>query len=586
MSTYEDLFHTIDTDHNGELSLEEFSSFCETLPQAPATSVIQRLFNQADVDNSGFIDETEFAALCDGVKLLTKLTEHDMVEAYATSELRRLFQYSASNGVCLRKSELRKAADVLNEGLNLRITSDALAQTVHRECHEDEVSFHQFKSFVHKLAPKHGLSAIVAAFREEECRRKERLTKVKSMFELRPKGQTALDGRRGQLTTAASAPCQHCQELEVEIEDLLRKDSQARLSIDDLSHKLLAADEKVALMEVESQRKLKVVERELDEAKAEVLKMESKLSVHEKAAQNHGSELETAQEEVRRLREEIARYVETIDSNEATKGEVEHLAHELRQCQERLARSHEEKLLLQKSMHRLEAQLEEKSTDVEQMRRLMEEIAESKQTQDEQARRFVDEIKRQCSDREEAAREQASHAAALRARVQCLEEEVNAREDAVTEREKRLRLLEAKQRAKWEEKFVKAAQDLTVRENQLQNLEVELSTRNAELQVREQLLEQNVKRAEAISLPERERRLRVLQGVEVELCERERRLRQAESGYLAKLLDPRIEELREENKQLREHLAEARAERDASSNYAKGVAVRSSGGLEKGMMSP
>ena len=585
MSNYTELFHTIDTDHNGELSLDEFSSFCETLPQSPTSSVIQRLFSQADVDNSGFIDETEFAALCEGVKLLTKLSEAEMVEAYGISELRRLFQYSAANGVCLRKNELRKAADVLNEGLNLRLTSDALSQAVHRECAEDEINFHQFKAFVSKIAPTHGLSSIVAAFREEESRRKDRLTKVKSMFELRPKASHGLDGRRPAAPGTASGPCQRCAELEAENEELLQKDSKNRLAIDSLTHRATKAEEDAAMLEVDHQRKVLMMEKELDDLRPRNADLENDVAGLE-AAQQAALERNTVlQRELEASRIQCERAQAELEGVDTVKADSEQLVGELKQCQERLGRSQAEVSALRVDNSRLQSLLTEKADEATKAARLVEEMAESKNTEDEQSRSAIAQIKQQCMDREEAAREREAHAMALKERILCLERELNEREDSVTERERKIRQLEAKQRAKWEEKFVKAANDLTERERRLHAAETEAGTRNAELQVREQLLEQNTKRAEAISLPERERRLRVLQGVENELCERERRLRQAEAGYISKLLDPRIEELKEDNRRLREQVAELHADRDGASNYARGGS-RTTSALERGMMSP
>jgi hypothetical protein len=153
--------------------------------------------------------------------------------------------------------------------------------------------------------------------------------------------------------------------------------------------------------------------------------------------------------------------------------------------------------------------------------------------------------------------------------------------------------------SKWELKFVTAQQELDIREKQLKEQEEDQTLLSAELQVREQLLEQNIRRSESISLSERERRLRLLQGIEAELCVRERQLRRSEAAYLGQLVEPELVRLRTENQKLRETIDELRSARDGANVFFASPTQRGGrggtqqqsrgaggGGLERGLMSP
>lgn len=598
MATYEELFHLIDADHNGELSLSEFSAFCESLPQAPTSSVVQRLFSQADVDGSGFIDVTEFAALCEGVKLLTKLSEREMREAYSTSELRRLFQYATGNASSMRKDEIRKSADVLNEGLRLGHSTDAVARII-RENGAEPFGYEAFANLMQQLAPKHTLSAIVAAFKEEEARRKERLSRVKSVFEMRAKTSSAglADDRlRPSGTTALAGPCQRCALLEHEQADAQRSEARLRESIAELEHRLARKDESIAVAQVDTERRVRTLELQLTNANADMAERDRSVEQLRTELAAATASANAMSEQLTAVREQLQAATTTISGNDTLRQDNEQLEAELAQLNERLRRCAEETASANTEAARWRRTADEKDAALAALSARMETLTQSHADQSEDTKRYIEEVKRQCAEKDEQSREREAHANALFARAQLLEQETTKREDAVAAREKKLRVLEGKQRAKWEERFVTAAKEMDVREAAARDLEIELSTKTAELQVREQLLDQNVKRAESISLPERERRLRVLQGIEAELCERERRLRQSEQAYVAQLVDPRLVSLREENARLKDLVQELRADREASSNYgrahgssahhAASAAVRMPGQLERGMMSP
>jgi Ca2+-binding EF-hand superfamily protein len=581
MSQYDELFQTIDCDRNGELSFAEFSSFCETLPQAPNSSIIRRLFNQADIDGSGFIDSTEFAALCEGLKLLTKLGEAEMIDSYATAELKRLFQYSAGNGVSLRKDEIRKAADVLNEGLSLRLSNDFVSQSI-RDCGGDALDFSGFRTLLTKLSSGSTLIAIVTAFKEEEARRKERLSKVKSIFELQRHGSdTQISGPR---VVKDAQPCGNCVTLERSLEEMSIRESHWKNNIEEVQLELEKAKETLALAEVESQRKIRQMENQLREAQNSTRDAVTQRDEYREQCDVAIARVAALEVQCQTLQNSLNVANATTEELDHYRSESEQMSGELKQSSERLIRCQTDLAEMKANAERVNAILRDRSEEVKRVTALMEDVAHNSQTKSEHADRIVDEIKRQCAEREDAARELAAHSAAFKERLEHMEKALMTREDTVSERERRLRHFEAKQKSKWEEKFVSASAELEKRERALRTAESEAATRNAELQVRESLLDQQVKRAESISLPERERRLRVLQGIEAELCERERRLRHSETDYIARLAEPRVTALQEQNQRLREQVDELRSNREGASLYMR--PSQSSAGLDKNFLSP
>lgn len=578
-TTYQDLFHVIDADHNRELSLSEFTAFCETLPNPPSSSVVQRLFAQADVDDSGFIDETEFAALCDGVKMLVNLTEQQMADAYAIAELKRLFTYTAANGNVMRRDEVRKAADMLNEALQLRISNDAIAQTI-RDVGSEDFDFPKFQQLVAKMAPGKSLGVVVSAFKEEEVRRKERLTRVKSLFEMR-RGDKNGDnsdtrslahspsrafGQRGD--AMAPADCPECAKRSRECDDLRKELSMVGQQLEEARHQLTSSSEKAALAEVEHKRLAGTVQNQLQVA-------EDRASAAERLVLNQADELEHA---TRRL-SELEASLKQAEGNaevaaaqgeelERAKSDTTQLRVELQQVTERLSIANQDLEAANAETAALQAKLDSHASEASRLNSVLDDLSHSKEKEVSKALRAVDEMKKACEEREAAAHKEEAHAQQLKQRVLARERELAKREDSVTKREHAVKEHDKMMREKWDKVFAATSAEQQQKELELNELQAEMSTRTAELQVREQLFESKTQRAESIGLGERERRLRMLQDIEKELCVRERNLRQAEANYVRQLALPELERLRQENKQLTETVDELKADRDGSSVFA------------------
>ena len=61
---YEYLFHLYDTDHSGEITIDEFSNSLKLrLKKVELTDMVD-IFKAIDVDNSGAIDLKEFVTAC------------------------------------------------------------------------------------------------------------------------------------------------------------------------------------------------------------------------------------------------------------------------------------------------------------------------------------------------------------------------------------------------------------------------------------------------------------------------------------------------------------------------------------------
>ena len=123
-----------------------------------------------------------------------------------------------------------------------------------------------------------------------------------------------------------------------------------------------------------------------------------------------------------------------------------------------------------------------------------------------------------------------------------------------------MRQFDAEMHQYWDTKIDAVKQHQKDKRIELEQRELEVVQLEAELAVREELFEQKMAKAEATALPERMRRLALLQQIERDLCERERCLRQADQKYLAQLTDCELSSVRDENSRLRERIRNLEAQ--------------------------
>lgn len=564
MPTYEDVFRTIDINGDGQLSLDEFTTFCEALPKAPTASVIARLFLQADVDNSGFVDASEFGALCEGVKLLVNMSEEEMVDAYAMSELRRLFQLStqghpgASGGTTLRRDELRKVVDMLNEALELGLHNDGVASALRGETASDEYDFFAFHRVLCKIAPKLPLTAIVTSLKEEEQKRRARLVKVKSVFELRKGGlassaaaanNAGADGAAG--SGGPPKPCAKCDDYRAQNELFLQELSLAKQQLQTLKAEVDDKNQELAIVTVDTQRRIKALQSELLEQSLANRQAQEELARKQVVAAQKENLLRSSEGELQELRKIADEKLELDRVSESLAAEVQQLRVEVSQANDRASRAVEDMDQAVADMARMKRVVAEREADMGRLQGVMETTTLTSQQETERVQSLFAELRRRCEERESAAREFEEANRIFKIRLEERERHITAREDAVTSRERSAMKLEHEMNERWESAFQRAAEIQESTAAELLESRSSLKQEAAQLAVREQLFEQKMQRAETASLPERERRLRMLQDIERELCGREQALRKSEAAYVEKLITPELQRLRDENQQLK-----------------------------------
>lgn len=563
-STYEELFLLIDTDGGGTLSLEEVQQFCEKLglPSPPSPQVIARLFVQADADRSNAIDKEEFTALCEGIKLVVGLSEKQMVDAYAAHEIRRLFSYlCTNNGLTMRRDELRKAVDILNHALHLEHPDTAINAMLRDTA---EVDFEGFRSLLTtKLCPDRSLTSVANVFLLEERRRREHLIRVKSMYERSrnrnmPKGgardsDQASDADGGESRRCAVCPLkdQHIETLSQQIASLLEEKRALETKVRDIGD--------AAMREVQFTQTIQKLQSQIaeeadryqtsvaiqDALRKQLSDLHSKMAGHEVATAAHTA---LAQE-----RDQLAQDFAMLEKeNESVRLEVQTL-------QDRLQRKTAEVAEQQIQSERLRSKLQERDEHIGDLERRESEV-HVKEIESLRMQRLMAEMRERCEKRERELDALEREVAEQRFRLVEREQALEHREDVTTALERQVRRYEVESHDRWETVFRRAQQELDLQQEQLQLREMEVVNREAEMRVREQIFDANQRKAEATSLPERERRLKMLQNIEQNLAQRERHLRQPERDMVRSMLQPELLTLREENLHLQSQAARQRTE--------------------------
>jgi Ca2+-binding EF-hand superfamily protein len=549
-----DLFAMMDRNGNGDVSLEEVQAFCESFgPAAPTPSIIARLFVQADTDSSGQIDKLEFSALCEGLKMLSKMTEAEMAAKFSEAELRRVFNASGATNGQMRREELRTVFDTLNQALNLKLTSDSIAFKIRKA--GTEAGIYVFEDFLNLLntefCPGTPLLTIVDTLAAEETKRRERLMKVKSLWEGR-KNQKDSSDFVGSPSRAFNSPrnagesCKSCQALE-ETTNILRDQMKTRdVELEQLRAELQEKSQQMALDEVHRttmQKKLEAKHQELQEFVAslesdigELRAKNAKLKEEVMAAAADGrAHVEEAQ---KRAEEELSTL--TADC-ESYRNEVEVLKARLEESGDQIDSQ-------QQLINNLKDRLKESEESQRELENMMQQAAKG---QDE-ANSFAQELKRRCYEKEAACTKREAEVDQLVAKTQAKEKELRLLQDKLQEQERGVRQFDADMHKYWDTIIENAVNHVRDKQVELEQRELELVQQEAELVVRVQLFEKKMAQAEQTSLPERQRRLSLLQQIERDLCERERCIRRADAEYLQRLANVELTSLREENERLKE----------------------------------
>ncbi|CUI14648.1 Ca2+-binding protein, putative [Bodo saltans] len=562
-SLYEELFHLIDADGGGTLSLEEVQEFCEKLglPTAPSPQVIARLFVQADADKSNAIDKDEFTALCEGIKLVVGMSESQMVDAYATNEMQRLFSYlCTNNGNTMRKDELRKAMDVLNHALRLD-HPDPVLNGLLRDV--TEVDFEEFKALLGRLCPDRTLTSVANVFLMEERRRREHLLKVKSMYEMRnarnTRGGPHDDGVAH--TAVPDKKCSQCPLKDQHIETLMQQIATMLEENRSLQGKVRDIGD-AALREVEFNNRIKKMQNQF----AEEMEKSSSVEAVNKALRESVAAVTNQLEELQRTvaqQQQIALERDQLlldfglleKEQETTRQEVQNL-------QDRLVRKSLELSEAQANLERTKVRLQERDERILDLERRESELS-VKEIESLRMQRLMADMRDRCEKRELELSDMERLMAEERFRVIEREQQMEQREDMITAMERAVRRNEIDSQEKWETVFRKAQAELDMQQEKINVRELEQTQKEAEFAVREQIFDANQRKAESTSLPERERRLKLLQSIETQLAARERNIRVPERQYMHAMLQPELITLREENHQLQTQVVKLRVEIDS-----------------------
>jgi Ca2+-binding EF-hand superfamily protein len=567
---YQEVFDLIDADGSGALDLDEVRTFCEKLPNSPPAQVIARLFVQADADQSGAIDRIEFCALCEGIKLLINMSEKQIVDAYATHEIKRLFSYLCTmNGQSMRRDELRKVLDVLNEGLELHHPDSFITAQVQSTSTTD-VDFEAFREMLFRFCPNKPLTKVASVFLEEERRRKMRLNKVKSMYE---KKGTGTEERPEEWK------CRDCPAKDSTIERLQMEVMNLTEALSTLKKQESDANA-YAVKEVQYSAQIGRLQGQLSEFSDKMQVMDSmatalrhalsekdlKITSLEKVIESGG----TVQEERDSLLVDIA----------ALQGELANVKQELQNAQERAFRKGQENADLQQTIERNRQRLQEKEDRLQEMAKREFEV-QVKEAESLRMQRMMMEMRDRCDRREAELTKLERQVEATNSRMAERTKALEEREDAVTSQERNVRRYELESQEKWENVFRKAQVELDLQQESLNVRELEVVHKEAELTVREQLFESNQRKAENTSLPERDRRLKLLQNIERDLASRERQLRTAERAYLDSIVHPELEVLREENKDLQRQVLRLRLDLQSETQRLKDESERNAAERQK-----
>jgi hypothetical protein len=183
--------------------------------------------------------------------------------------------------------------------------------------------------------------------------------------------------------------------------------------------------------------------------------------------------------------------------------------------------------------------------------------------------RMMADMRERCEKRERELDAHELDIGEQRQRLVEREKMLEQREDAATALERQVRRYELESQERWETVFRKGQMDLDVAQERLQVREMEVVNREAELAVKEQIFDANQRKAESTSLPERERRLKMLLNIEQQLAQRERNLRQPERDMVRSMMHPEMVALREENLHLQAQVARQRIEMDGMQQRIK-----------------
>ena len=568
---YQEVFDLIDADGSGALDLDEVRTFCEKLPNCPPPQVIARLFVQADADQSGAIDRIEFCALCEGIKLLINMSEKQIVDAYATYEIKRLFSYLCTlNGQSMRRDELRKVLDVLNQGLELNHPDSVIASHM-QASQSTDFDFDAFREILFRFCPNKPLTKVASVFLEEERRRKQRLNKVKSMYEKKSSGEPA--------ERPEDWKCKECpgkdstiERLQLEVMNLTEQLSEAKKSEVDANE--------YAIREVQHSAQI----GKLNGLVAELTDKQHVTDGMVAALRGAMSEKEA---KIQALERSIAQGDSVIDERDsllidvsALQGELANVKQELQFAQDRATRKGQENAELQQQIERLKQRIQEKDERIQEMAKREFEV-QVKEAESLRMQRMMMEMRDRCDKRETELSALEKQVEATNLQLAERAKELEFREDCVTLQERTVRKYELESQEKWENVFRKAQAELDMLREQLNVRELEVVHKEAELTVREQLFEANQRKAEGTSLPERERRLKLLQNIERDLTARERQIRHAERSYLDSIVHPELELLREENKDLQRQVLRLRVDLQGESQRLKEETERNAAERQK-----
>lgn len=573
-SLYEELFHLIDADGGGTLSLEEVQEFCEKLglPAAPSPQVIARLFVQADADKSNAIDKDEFTALCEGIKLVVGMTEREMVDAYATNEMQRLFSYlCTNNGTSMRKDELRKAMDVLNHALRLDhpdTTLNALLRDV------AEVDFDEFKVLLGRLCPDRTLTSVANVFLMEERRRREHLLKVKSMYEMRNARNSRInegvDGCNPSIQDRKCSQCplkdQHIETLSQQIATLLGENRELQGKVRDIGD--------AAIREVEFNNRIKKMQNQFAEEMEKSAAIEAVNKALRESVSTLTVDLEGARRTIAEQQQVAAERDQVVADFALLEKEQETTRQEVQNLQDRLSRKSQESAEAHLQLERSKQRLLERDERISDLERRESEV-QVKEIESLRMQRLMAEMRDRCEKRELELNEQERLVAEDKFKIVEREQQLEQREDMITSLERAVRRTEVECQEKWETTFRRAQTDLDMQQEKINVRELEQTQKEAEFAVREQIFEANLRKAESTSLPERERRLRLLQSIETQLAARERSIRMPERQYVHAMLQPELITLREENHQLQTQVVKLRVEIDTQHQRIKEEAEKS-----------
>jgi hypothetical protein len=358
--------------------------------------------------------------------------------------------------------------------------------------------------------------------------------------------------QKNDTSESSRSRCAVCPQLDAKIRSLQEELLKSQEANADLLLKARDIDN-YAAREVQQSMQLKRLQQQLEDEREKGEAAERMVEILRRSLVEMNEKL-FAQEAVK---EELARvkgdHGQLLLDVETLHGELTALRNELKQMVSRLERKTADNEQLQKLNDALRLRVQEREATIQKLE-LREVDIQLKEAESLKLQRIVMEMRERCEQRAVELQRVEEDCHAMAKDIADREKSLEQREDEVNNAERQVRRTELENQERWESVFKKAQVDLEALQQQLLIREAELAQRSAEFRVKEELFDKNLQRAESTSLAERERRLKLLKGIEAQLAAKERQLRTAERGYLAQIIHPELNAANEDRNQLQRKL--------------------------------